>query len=166
MDAAEVEAQELREAVRQDDRSRVAALLERTPALAEAGSHQGLSLAVDARLRGHLAIVARLSSARRRRGAPPLSADELIALGDNKRLAALLQRDRDALRRPAADGFLPSHRAAYLGESACLELLLDHGADARAVAANASALTAYDSAVAGHRSAVVARLTTRAALRI
>ena len=154
MDAAT----ELREAVRRDDRARVVALLEADPSLAEAGNRRGLALVVDARVRGHAASVARLAVARRRRGAPPLSADELVALSEPVQLERLLQADPGAAHRPAADGFLPAHRAAYLGETACVDVLMEQGADPSHRARNASELTAAESAEAGRRKLLAARL--------
>lgn len=157
MDAAT----ELREAVRRDDRARVAALLEAAPRLAEVGNRRGLSLVVDARVRGHLAVVARLAAARRTRGGPALDADELVALGDHAALEALVAAEPTAGLRPSADGFTPVHRAAYLGEARCVEVLLAAGADPRHPAGNASRLTAEGSAAAGRRTELAERLRSR-----
>jgi hypothetical protein len=159
MDAAT----ELREAVRRDDRARVGALLEADPRLALVGNRRGLSLVVDARVRGHAAIVARLAAARRTKRAPAFNADELVALGEPVQLERLLRADPSAAHRPAADGFLPVHRAAFLGESACVDVLLEHGADPARPAGNASRLSAAGSALAGQREQLAARLAARSA---
>ncbi|MEZ6013588.1 MAG: hypothetical protein R3F49_00610 [Planctomycetota bacterium] len=156
-------ATELRDAVRRDDRARVSALLESAPELASVGNRRGLSLLVDARVRGHAAIVARLAAARRAAGDAPLNADELVALGEPVALERLLRADPAAVHRAAADGFLPVHRAAFLGETACVDVLLEQGADPARAAANASQLSAAGSADAGRRKLLAARLRARIA---
>ena len=156
--AAEGPLTEFRAAVRHDDRARVAALLFEHPELAGATNRKGLSLLVEARLRGHSAVVARIAAVRRRPGSPPLTHDELVALGDHRALSDRLGSNGARGDERVADGFTPLHRAAHLGESEALDALLEAGADPRVRAGNASRLTPEQSAACGRDPGLASRL--------
>jgi ankyrin repeat protein len=61
---------------------------------------------------------------------------DLAALGDTEALRRVIAEDADAPRSRSADGFTALHFAAFLGGAGTVEVLLDAGADANAVADN------------------------------
>jgi ankyrin repeat protein len=61
---------------------------------------------------------------------------DAAALGDTERLRALLADDREDAHQWSADGFTALHFAAYLGGADAVQMLLDAGSDASAVARN------------------------------
>lgn len=95
--------------------------------------------------------------------APALSADEAAALGDVEALRAHLNRDPEAARRHAVDGYTLLHRAAQFGHAEACSLLLDHGADADAYSHNAEEIAPIHAAIGGRQQQIVPLLLDRGA---
>ncbi len=83
---------------------------------------------------------------------------EAAALGNQQRLAALLDADPELLHTRTADGFTPLHLAAFLGRTGATILLTEMGADIGAVADNESRVQPIHSAVASGDIGVVEAL--------
>lgn len=83
---------------------------------------------------------------------------EAAALGDQQRLAALLDADPGLLHARTVDGFTPLHLAAFLGRTGATILLAQLGADIGAVADNDSRVQPIHSAVASGDIGVVEAL--------
>ena len=114
-------------AVRAGDGAAVRALLEGNEELAAARDERGLSAVLTAAQLGHDDIVQLLLDAN-----PPLDVHDAAAVGRTRALAELLDADRNATHRTAADGRTALHLAAACGRKDAVELLLDHGADSAA----------------------------------
>ena len=67
---------------------------------------------------------------------PALDVFEAAALGRTDRLAELLQADKSCANARADDGFTPLQLAAFFAQPDAVQLLLQNGADPRAVAEN------------------------------
>lgn len=91
-------------------------------------------------------------------GGVKLDVLEAAALGDQPRLAAIVDHDPNEVTRTTPDGFTPLHLAAFLGRPDATRLLLRSGADVEAVAANDSAVRPLHSGVAGGQPDVVEAL--------
>jgi ankyrin repeat protein len=111
-------------AVRAGDGAAVRDLLDENAELAAARDEHGVSAVLTAARLGHDDIVQLLLDAN-----PPLDVHDAAAVGRTRALAELLDADRDAMRRTAADGETALHLAAAFGHQDAVELLLDHGAD-------------------------------------
>lgn len=133
---------ELEKAVGAGDVARVEALLGADRGLAAARDAAGISLAMVAMYQGHPEVARCLL--RRRAG----DLFEAASLGDLERVRAILAADRGAARAVGADGFAPLHLAAYFGQDAAAEALLDAGADLEAEARNPSRVRPLHSAAA------------------
>lgn len=83
---------------------------------------------------------------------------EAAALGDQQRLAALLDADPGLLHARTVDGFTSLHLAAFLGRTGATILLAQLGADIGAVADNDSRVQPIHSAVASGDIGVVEAL--------
>jgi len=73
---------------------------------------------------------------------------DAAALADVDRLRTLLAADPGVAQSWSADGFTALHFAAFLGGAPAVKVLLDAGADVRAVARNAMQVQPLHSAVA------------------
>jgi ankyrin repeat protein len=73
---------------------------------------------------------------------------ESAALGEVTRLREILAESRDAIRRFSGDGFTALHLAAFFAQPACVQALIDAGADVNAVARNPMSVTPLHSAAA------------------
>jgi ankyrin repeat protein len=69
-------------------------------------------------------------------GGAELNVFDLAALGDGAGLRRVLDEDPELAIARSADGFTALHFAAFLGGASAVEVLLDAGADANAVADN------------------------------
>jgi ankyrin repeat protein len=115
---------ELFGAVRAGDAAAVRDLLQRNPDLAGARDERGVSAVLTAvRLRQDDVVQVLLDAN------PPLDVHDAAAVGRTRALAELLDTDRGAPHRTAADGETPLHLAAAFGRKDAVELLLDYGAD-------------------------------------
>jgi ankyrin repeat protein len=140
------------DAVRGGDVSRVRQLLAADRGLAATRDPAGISALMLARYHGHPDVAAAILEA-----GPDLDVHEAAIAGDRDRVQAHLDADPALANARSADGFTPLHFAAFFGDAATAQLLLERGADPRAVAENALRVTPLHSAAAA-RNADVAHL--------
>jgi ankyrin repeat protein len=95
--------------------------------------------------------------------APDLTVFEAAALGDDERLAAILDRDASLANAWSMDGFTPLGLAAFLGSGSTVRLLLERGASIDAVARNPMKVQPLHAAVAGRNAEGVRLLLDRGA---
>jgi ankyrin repeat protein len=95
--------------------------------------------------------------------ATELTVFEAAALGDDRRLAAILDRDPSLANAWSQDGFTPLGLAAFLGGGSTVRLLLDRGAAIDAVARNPMKVQPLHAAVAGRNADGVRLLLERGA---
>lgn len=145
-------------ALQAGDAGRVAELLADDPALAAARNPGGVSALLQARYQLRSDLVDLLRAAH-----PGLDVFEAAALGEQERLAELLERDPGLIAACSTDGFTPLHLAAFFGEMPTVELLLERGAPVNAAAQNPSQVMPLHSAVALNHHAVVERLVAAGA---
>ena len=122
------------------------------PALASARDEHGVSAVMRARYRSDQAILDALLSA-----GPRIDVFEAASLGDDGRLAELLDADPSSATAYSADGFTALHFPAFFGGVACTRVLLERGADVDAHGRGWMTGTPLNSAAAG-RHTDVARL--------
>ena len=90
---------------------------------------------------------------------PALDVFDAAATGRTRGLTELLEADAELVRAWSSDGFTALHLAAFFGHDEAVELLLEGGADANAVARNAELTVApLHSAAAGAHAKIVAAL--------
>lgn len=78
-----------------------------------------------------------------------LDAFEAAALGDVERLRAELDGEPGAITRYSSDGWTPLHLAAFFGHTDAVRLLLERGADVRALSINQMRNMPLHAALAG-----------------
>jgi ankyrin repeat protein len=139
--------------VRESNVTLVREALAHDPSVATQRDASGLSPLMHACYRGNPEILNAILAAE-----PPLDVFDAAAVGRAERLREILRIDAGATSAWSGDGFSPLHLASYFGHAEAVDVLLAHGADARAVARNPTALTALHSAVAGRHHAIAARL--------
>ena len=88
---------------------------------------------------------------------------EASSLGKIDRVRVILARDPGAIDLHSTDGYAPLHLAAFFGQRAVMELLLDRGARVDAVSTNAMKLRALHSAAAADSLEAVTLLLARGA---
>lgn len=151
---------ELFSAIRRGDATTVGDRLAAGPDLANAQDEHGNSALLIATYSGQHDIV-RLLIERGTRA----SFFEACALGLAGDVRRQLGENHGIVGQWSHDGWPPLHLAAYFGHRETLELLLDAGADVRAVARNAEANLAINAAAAGpradHRPEIVRLLLER-----
>ncbi|HET7028127.1 MAG TPA: ankyrin repeat domain-containing protein [Candidatus Limnocylindrales bacterium] len=136
------------DAVRGGDRAATAAMLKSDRGLAGARDEAGLSALMLARYHGHRDVAEAILAAD-----PPLDLHEAAIAGRADRVVAVLRSGVDVGAR-SVDGFTALHFAAFFADEATARVLLEHGADATAVADNASAVAPLHSAAAAGNVAV------------
>ena len=134
-------------AVRRGDAKAVGDLLAARPALASARDEQGNSPLLIATYFGKHDVVRLLLE----RGARA-SFFEACALGLVADVRRQLGENPALVGQRAHDGWPPLHLAAFFGQRETAEVLLDAGADVRAVAQNSEANLAINAAAAGPRA--------------
>ena len=135
-------AQAMIEALRARDVAAAETILRDHPAVAARRGGKGESLAIAALFAGAEDLARRLAHA------PDLR--EAAALGDLPRLKELIaEADAATIDARGADGWTALHLAAFFGRAEAVAALLEAGADARAVSANATANTPLHAALAG-----------------
>ncbi|MGI9110926.1 MAG: ankyrin repeat domain-containing protein [Gaiellaceae bacterium] len=140
--------------IRAADEDGVRQLLERRPEAAEERDEEGVSAIRRAVYAGKDEIATILLDAN-----PALDVFDAAAVGRTRGLEALLAGERELAQARASDGFTALHLAAFFGHEDAAALLLEHGADANAVARNAELEVApLHSAAAGGHSKLVALL--------
>ena len=133
------------------DDDAVRELVERKPQAAEERDEQGVSAVRRAVYAGHGGIATILLDAN-----PALDVFDAAAVGRTRGLEALLAGEPALAQARASDGFTALHLAAFFGREDAARLLLEHGADANAVARNAELEVAplHSAAAGGHGSIV------------
>jgi ankyrin repeat protein len=134
------------QAIRTGDLDLLRDIVGADPTCAAARDASGMSALMHARYAQRTDMVEALLTAR-----PPLDVFEAGMLGDHPRLDEILDGDSAAARAWSADGFTSLHLAAYFGQPAAVETLLEAGADARAVSRNGMKLSPIHSAIAARR---------------
>lgn len=149
---------DLFDAIAKGDVATVRAALADDPSRASTRNGDGVSAILHAKYHRQETAVQALLAMK-----PVLDVFEAAALGDVERLTALLDEDPARARGFAPDGFTALHLAAFFAQRPAAALLLDRGADPRAVAKNAMKVEPLHSAVASTRCDVVALLLDRGA---
>ena len=144
---------DLFEAVKAGRLEEVESLLETSPALLAARVPGGPSAILLAVYYRHPEV----AEAFVRRGAE-LDIFDASALGWTERMRELLREDPTLVDAWSADGFFPLGLAAFFGRPDAVRLLLDSGADVRAVARNPMRVEALHSAAAAHDASIVLSL--------
>lgn len=153
-------AQALFDAIAAGDLAKVQTALAATPALASARGKDGVS-AVRHALYHRREQVAKALLANR----PTLDVFDAAATGDEARLKELIEGDPAIVKAVAGDGFTPLHLAAFFGHLGAARLLVQHGADVKAEAQNASKVQPLHSAVAAQHPGIAALLLQHKAPR-
>lgn len=132
------------DAVRAGDLHALSELLEADPSLARLRDEAGLSPILVAGYHGRREAMALLASY-----APDMEAGDAAAVGDVRRLRALLDADPAQAAAFSVDGWTPLHLAAFFGRGEAVRLLLERGAAASARSGNPMANTPLHAAMAG-----------------
>lgn len=138
-------------AVQAGDGAKLKSLLDADAALAGARDQNGVSAIMQALYTRHLEMLKPLLEAR-----PELDVFEATAAGQANTLADLLQSDPSLAKSFSSDGFTALHFACFFGQEKAGMLLLEHGADASAVARNPMKVMPLHSA-ASARNVALAR---------
>jgi uncharacterized protein len=142
------------EAIKTGDLDRVNQLLRQNPELANGRPPTGESPVMTALYRGRHAAIAALIAA----GAD-IDVFAAAALGRLEDLRTTL--NGTSVNAYAHDGWTPLHLAAFFGHSDAARMLLDSGADVRAVSQNSLANTPLHAATAGKHPDVALLLYAR-----
>ena len=149
-------AQELFDAIRENDKDKVAQLIAADPAVAHARNEAGISALMQARygFRPEIADLLRSSVGE-------LDVFEAAALGDVPRLHALLASDPGLAKAFSSDGFTALHLAAFFAQPAAVEALLKYAPDVNAVSHNPMKVAVINAAAAS-RNLELAKLVLQA----
>jgi ankyrin repeat protein len=139
---------EIFEAVKANDLSRLAGLLETDPSLASARDENGVTPVLVARYYGRMDALPALVAAK-----PELDIFEAAAVGDEARVRTLLAADLSLADAYSPDGFPVLGLAVFFGHPAIASLLIEHGADVNARSRNAMEVQPLHSAVAANDEA-------------
>ncbi len=150
--------EELFAAISAGDAARLRELVEADATLAGCRNEDGISARMLALYRGDVDMIETLVDA-----GPELDVFEAAALGAEERLEELLAHDGSLAGSTAADGFAPLHFAAFFGHPGAARLLVEHGADVGAIAANPMKVQPLHSAAAANCGEIVALLLERGA---
>ncbi len=147
-------------AIASGDRGAVLARLAAEPGLAAARDPQGMSCVLWAALCGQpdlAALLAETLTETLTEHGGGLDVFEAAALDRAERVRELVSASPELARQAGPDGLSALHVAAYVGAASAVQVLLELGADVRAVSANAVGSTPLHAATAGGH-ACVARL--------
>jgi ankyrin repeat protein len=125
-------------------------LIASDPSLADGVDDAGVSLLLHAKYRGENDLVEILRAAK-----PSLDLFEASGLGDDARVADLLDAEPYRVSGRSPDGFSPLHLAVFFAHPSTARLLLDRDADVNAEADNSSHVTPLHSAAAGRNAECV-----------
>jgi ankyrin repeat protein len=142
-------AQEVFEAIRAGDATRLAALLAADRSLVNTRNERGHSPVLIAQYHRKRDLVTMLLAA-----GPELDIFDAASVGRTARVAELLDRDPSLVGAYSGDGFFPLGLAAFFGHPETVRLLLARGADAAQVARNPMQVQALHSAVTGSLDSV------------
>ncbi len=141
--------QDVFEAIRAGDATRLAALLSADRSLVNARNERGHSPVLIAQYHHQRELVEMLLAA-----GPELDIFEAASVGRAARVAELLDADPSLLTAYSGDGFFPLALAAFFGHPGVVRLLLERGADVAQVARNPMRIQALHAAVTGNAEAV------------
>jgi uncharacterized protein len=142
--------QDVFDAIRSGDGTRLAALLAQDPALANTRNERGHSPVLIAQYHHRGELVAMLLAAE-----PELDIFDAASVGRPIWVAQLLDRDPRLVSAYSTDGFFPLALAAFFGHASTVELLLERGADPAMVARNPMRLQALHAGITSGSSDVV-----------
>jgi uncharacterized protein len=137
---------EIFDAIAEGDLDRVRKLVADDTTLAGARDAQGLSAVIQARYHGHDDLVDALLDT-----APELDVFEAAAVGRIERVRELVESDPSLVSSFSPDGFTPLHLAAFFGYPDVARLLVERGAETRAVARNPMRVMPLHSAAAARQ---------------
>jgi adenosylhomocysteine nucleosidase len=150
--------EELLAAILDADRARVRTILDSSPELAAARGPDGITVRLAALYRGQNEIAAMLANT-----GPPLDLFEAAALGRADRVTECVGEDSASVRAFTSDGWTALHLAAFFGQEASVDRLLDAGAPLDAVSRNDLANQPLHAATANGQVGVARRLIARGA---
>ena len=154
----EEQVRRLFDAIDADDDLAVEHLLSASPRLAAVRGEDGVSAILRAQYRRRGRALSALLAA-----AHSLDLFEAAAVGRLARVAELTAANPAAVHARSADGFTALHLACFFHHPATAALLVEAGADVRAVAVNPMKVTPLHSAVAVHAHEIAALLLDRGA---
>jgi ankyrin repeat protein len=147
------EARDLIAAVVGGDATEVRQLVAADRSLASARDENGVSALMHALYRQRKDLAELL-----RAGRPELDVFEASSMGRSDIVAELVEGNPRLANSRSGDGFTPLHFAAFFGQESVAHVLLEHHADAGAVATNPMQVMPLHSAVAGRNLAIVRAL--------
>ena len=146
-------------AIQAGDGEKLRALLAQQPALASARDGNGVSAIMQAVYHRRAELLQLLLA-----NQPVLDMFEASSLGRTDRVTELLRQDPRLASAWSPDGFTALHLAAFFGQEAVANLLLQHGADAQVAAKNAMQVAPLHAAAAGRNLPLVRALLQHGAL--
>ncbi len=139
-------AQALFDAIRAGDAAKVNEMLQKEPGLKDAKTPEGVPVAVFALYVGQKRIADAILARD-----PTLDLHAAAAVGDFRRVQALVDADPTSVHTVSADGFPPLGLAAYTGHADIVEFLISAGANVNQAGTNPGKFTALTGAVSqGH----------------
>ena len=150
--------QQLFEAIRAGDASRVSELLEAAPGLTGARTHEGASAVLMAIYCGHPEMVRLFED----RGVV-LNLFEACAAGRLERVAALVAGNPALVGGYSDDGYPALGLAVFFGHDDIAGILMEKGADVNAASLNSQCVTPLHAAAARHNTKLVGDLLARGA---
>jgi uncharacterized protein len=145
-------------AVQAGDNDKLQSLLAKDRALAGTRDKNGVSAIMQALYTRHPEILKSLLEAK-----ADLDIFEATAVGQAARVTQLVQQQPDLAKSWSADGFTALHFACFFGQEAVGRILLEHGADASAVARNPMKVMPLHSAASARNLALARALLERGA---
>lgn len=146
------------DAIRAGDRAKVETLLAADPALLAARDEKGLDAFTAAKYSQRNEIARLLLD----KGIP-LDMFAACMAGSTERVIELIEKDRGLITGYSHDGWTPLHLAAFFAQPRVVLVLLEHGADVKAIAKNGTANTPLHAGAAGRNLDVVRALVEHGA---
>jgi uncharacterized protein len=141
---------EVMAAIQAGDKNKLSTLLAENPALASARDAAGVSAIMQAVYHRRAELLTLLLA-----GQPALDIFEASVLGRTDRVTELLRQDPKLVSAWSSDGFTPLHLAAFFGQEAVANLLLQHGGDVQPASRNPMQVTTLHAAAAGRNLPLV-----------